>query len=77
MLLSKNLTCLTCAGYSVLLLALPDGDEDVVDGDVPFETRAPDSFEHDLFQGRNKETDRCWVSSCGIVRIWCLAREHM
>lgn len=76
-LLSKNLTCLTCAGYSVLLLALPDGDEDVVNGDVPLETRAPDSFEHDLFQGRKKETDGCRLSSCCTVCIWRLAREQM
>lgn len=44
----KNLTCLTCAGNSVLLLALPYGDGHVVDGDVPLEASAADSLKHNL-----------------------------
>jgi len=57
------LTCLTCAGDGVPLLALPHGDGHVVDGDVSLEARASDSFKHDLFGGeKTKETDGRWVT---------------
>lgn len=45
---SKNLTCLTCAGNSVLLLALPYSDGHVVNGDVPLVARTTDSLKDNL-----------------------------
>lgn len=50
----KNLTCLTCAGNSVLLLALPYGDGHIINGDIPLETRASNSFKHNLFREETK-----------------------
>lgn len=49
------LTCLTCAGYSVLLLALPYGDGHVVNGNVPLKTRPSNSFKHNLLREREKK----------------------
>lgn len=57
----KNLTCLTCAGNSVLLLALPYGDGHVVNGNVPLEARATNSLKHNLWR---ENTDK------GSVRIY-------
>lgn len=37
-----------CAGYSVLLFALPQRNGHIVDGNVALETRTSDPFEHDL-----------------------------
>lgn len=48
------LTCLTCAGYSVLLFALPYGDGHIVNGDIPLVTRASNSFKHNLFREETK-----------------------
>lgn len=45
---STNQDCLTCAGYSVLLFALPQSNGHIVDGNVPLETGASDPFKHDL-----------------------------
>lgn len=52
---TKSLTCLTCAGNSVLLLALSYGNGHVVNGDIPLETRASNSLKHNLFR---EETER-------------------
>lgn len=49
------LTCLTCAGYSVLLFALPSSDGHVVDGDVSLEAGTSDSFKHNLCREETKK----------------------
>lgn len=51
----ENLTCLTCAGYDIFLLALPYGDGHVVNGDIPLKTRASNSFKNNLFKKKTKK----------------------
>lgn len=59
--ITKYLTCLTCVGYSVLLLALSSGDRHVVNGNIPLKTRASNSFKHNLFR-KETSTDECYLS---------------
>lgn len=54
----KTLTCLTCAGNSVLLLAFPYCDGYVIYGDITLKTGASDSFKHNLFTREMKQMER-------------------